>query len=29
MLADIAAGSLDTSWVDARLKQLGCTEAQS
>jgi len=25
MLADIAAGTLDTSWVDARLAQLGCT----
>jgi RraA family protein len=24
MLADIAAGKLDTSWVDARLAQLGC-----
>lgn len=29
MLADIAAGSLDTSWVDARLKLLGCAEARS
>ncbi|HAP25675.1 MAG TPA: methyltransferase [Achromobacter sp.] len=25
MLADIAAGTLDTSWVDARLRALGCT----
>ncbi|WP_313066876.1 RraA family protein [Achromobacter animicus] len=25
MLADIAAGTLDTSWVDARLRSLGCT----
>lgn len=25
MLDDIAAGKLDTSWVDARLTQLGCT----
>ena len=24
MLADIAAGTLDTSWIDARLRQLGC-----
>ncbi|SAI70438.1 dimethylmenaquinone methyltransferase [Bordetella ansorpii] len=24
MLADIAAGKLDTSWIDARLKALGC-----
>lgn len=24
MLADIAAGKFDTSWVDARLKALGC-----
>jgi len=24
MVADIAAGSLDTSWIDARLKALGC-----
>jgi RraA family protein len=23
-VADIAAGKLDTSWIDARLKQLGC-----
>ncbi|MGE8688016.1 MAG: RraA family protein [Achromobacter sp.] len=29
MLADIAAGTLDTSWVDARLKLLGCAEAQA
>ena len=25
MLADIAAGTLDTSWIDARLRSLGCT----
>ena len=25
MMADIAAGRLDTSWVDARLAALGCT----
>ena len=24
MLADIAAGTLDTSWIDAKLQQLGC-----
>jgi len=24
MLADIAAGTLDTSWIDATLKRLGC-----
>lgn len=24
MLAQIAAGKLDTSWIDARLKELGC-----
>jgi regulator of RNase E activity RraA len=29
MLADIAAGRLDTSWIDARLKALGCTERQA
>ncbi|MCW0209377.1 RraA family protein [Achromobacter veterisilvae] len=29
MLADIAAGTLDTSWVDARLKLLGCVEAKA
>ncbi|KGD99773.1 hypothetical protein JL37_04200 [Achromobacter sp. RTa] len=29
MLADIAAGTLDTSWVDARLKLLGCVETQA
>jgi len=29
MLADIAAGTLDTSWVDARLKLLGCAETQA
>lgn len=25
MMADIAAGTLDTSWIDERLKALGCT----
>ena len=25
MLADIAAGTLDTSWIDARLRALGCS----
>ncbi|WP_447920636.1 RraA family protein [Achromobacter aegrifaciens] len=29
MLSDIAAGSLDTSWVDARLNLLGCAGAQT
>jgi hypothetical protein len=24
MLADIAAGRLDTSWIDATLKRIGC-----
>jgi hypothetical protein len=24
MLADIAAGTLDTSWIDATLKRIGC-----
>jgi hypothetical protein len=24
MLAEIAAGTFDTSWVDATLKRLGC-----
>jgi regulator of RNase E activity RraA len=28
MLADIAAGKLDTSWVDARLAALGCIPAK-
>jgi len=29
MLADIAAGKLDTSWIDATLKRIGCnTEAR-
>ncbi len=27
MLAQIAAGKLDTSWIDARLKSLGCTQS--
>lgn len=27
MLAQIAAGKLDTSWIDARLKTLGCTQS--
>jgi len=26
MLADIAAGTLDTSWIDARLDALGCAQ---
>ena len=29
MLADIAAGTLDTSWIDARLKALGCSGVQA
>ncbi|MFD4838570.1 RraA family protein [Achromobacter sp. NPDC058515] len=29
MLADIAAGTLDTSWIDARLQALGCSGIQS
>jgi regulator of RNase E activity RraA len=24
MLAEIAAGTLDTTWIDAKLKSLGC-----
>ena len=29
MLADIAAGKLDTAWIDATLKRIGCnTEPQ-